>query len=225
MVNDTNPGLFSSVAIDATTHELTTAYAKNANGTATLTIRATDASGQWVDVPLTVQVDPINHPPVLAINAGLSVEAGSSTTITRDLLRADDSDNGPAELTYRVANVPAEGHLTLDGKILAAGNTFTQADIDAGKLKYVQGGSVHSDRFTFTVSDGSGGAINPSDFAITVAGGQVAPPLQPAAAAGVDRRCAGPADDQSIRRQRPEEGCAGHRGGAVAGCFVAGACR
>ncbi len=53
--------------------------------------------------------------------------------------------------------------------VLSLGNTFTQADIDAGLVSYTHDNSdTTSDRFQFTATDGNGGAIGPTDFAITI---------------------------------------------------------
>ena len=47
--------------------------------------------------------------------------------------------------------------------------SFTQADINAGRLVYVNNGANStSDSFTFTVSDGAGGTIGATTFNITV---------------------------------------------------------
>ncbi len=48
--------------------------------------------------------------------------------------------------------------------------TFTQADIDAGRVVFVhKGAAATSDSFTFTVSDGAGGTIGATTFTLTVA--------------------------------------------------------
>lgn len=47
--------------------------------------------------------------------------------------------------------------------------TFTQADINAGRLLYVHNRAVStSDQFIFTVSDGAGGSIGPTTFTVAV---------------------------------------------------------
>jgi hypothetical protein len=56
VVGDTNPALFSSVSIDDPTDVLTLGYAHNQNGTARITIRATDTTGLFVDSTFTVTV-------------------------------------------------------------------------------------------------------------------------------------------------------------------------
>ena len=53
---------------------------------------------------------------------------------------------------------------------LGLADTITQLDIDNGSLSYAHdGGEVHTDLFTFTASDISGGVPTPAeDFSITI---------------------------------------------------------
>ena len=65
---------------------------------------------------------------------------------------------------------PLNGRLELTTAPGATITTFTQADIDAGRLVFVHDGAVSTgDSFTFTVSDGAGGAIGATTFTFTVA--------------------------------------------------------
>ncbi|MBP6015540.1 MAG: tandem-95 repeat protein [Candidatus Promineofilum sp.] len=105
-----------------------------------------------------------------------SITAGGTLVIDGELLRATDSDDGPAELTFTITNAPEYGELRLDGAPLADGASFTQEDINNGRLTYVHGGiSFESaDAFFFTVADGG------EDGALPAAGGfqidVIAPP-------------------------------------------------
>ena len=57
---------------------------------------------------------------------------------------------------------------------------FTQADVNAGNLVYHNLGNPGSDSFAFTVSDGAGGTIAQTAFALTVNPVPLAPTLPPA---------------------------------------------
>jgi len=82
--------------------------------------------------------------PILAANAGLTVAEGAAATIPGTRLR--------------VAGTP-----------LAGGGSFTQADVDAGRVAYAHDGSeTTSDSFGFGVADGAGGTLGPVTFAIAV---------------------------------------------------------
>ncbi|AZV31164.1 cadherin-like domain-containing protein [Cobetia sp. ICG0124] len=88
-------------------------------------------------------------------NNVLTLGEGESSVIDNSLLQAVDSDNTTRQSTFVIKSLPENGNLTLNGKILRVGSSFTQADIDNGLLEYVHdGGETRADDFTFTVSDG-----------------------------------------------------------------------
>ncbi len=121
----------------------------------------------------------VNSPPVLATNAGSFVTQGLVDVITSAELRVADANHPPAQLVYTVTTSPLNGQLELTTAPGVAITSFTQADIDAGRLVFVHNGAVStSDRFTFTVSDGAGGTIGATTFAFTVS--PFAPPPPPA---------------------------------------------
>ena len=128
----------------------------------------------------TVSVTPVNDVPVLSANAGLTVNEGAAgTAITAAKLAVSDVDNTAAQRTYTLVSTASNGTLWVDSdgngtvngaeSALGINGTFTQADIDSGKLKYSHNGSeTTSDGFSFTVSDGSGGTLSSTTFAINV---------------------------------------------------------
>ena len=82
---------------------------------------------------VTVNITAVNDEEVLATNLGATVvEASTGNIITSTQLQTTDVDNTNAELVYTVNAVPGNGTLKLSGTALAANDTFTQADIDAG---------------------------------------------------------------------------------------------
>ena len=77
--------------------------------------------------------------------------------------------NGPAANTiYTVTTLPTAGTLNLSGSPIALNGTFTQANINAGLVTYVNGGSTSNDSFGFTVMDVSGSPTAAQTFSITV---------------------------------------------------------
>ena len=141
----------------------------NFNGSDVLTVTSSDGTLTDVDtVALTVTPAP-NIVPSLATNAGSTVVQGLTDLITLGELQVTDADNTPAQLIYTVTVGPVHGQLeltTAPGVVIVS---FTQADIDAGRLVYVNNGANStSDSFTFTVSDGAGGMIGATAFNITV---------------------------------------------------------
>lgn len=65
IVGNSDPSLFSSVSIDAN-GQLTLAYAANAWGWSTLTVRATDSGGLSIETELGVGVDAVNDAPIVS---------------------------------------------------------------------------------------------------------------------------------------------------------------
>jgi hypothetical protein len=120
---------------------------------------------------VTITVTPAgNSAPSLTANTGSTVIQGLTDVITLGELHVTDADNSPGQLLYTVTTAPASGQLELTTAQGVAITTFTQADIDAGRVVFVHSGAaVTSDSFTFTVSDGAGGTIGATTFTFTVA--------------------------------------------------------
>lgn len=102
-------------------------------------------------------------------NEVLTLDQNTVKVIGADLLHATDANNTPAQLTFTVSTAARYGHLEKSGVTLNTGDTFTQADIDAGLIRYVDHGSGRTeDYFRFTVSDGEGGFVGTPKFIIRV---------------------------------------------------------
>nr|WP_229496546.1 DUF4347 domain-containing protein [Massilia polaris] len=144
-----------------------------------VTVRATDASGNTTDTVFTVNLLDVNDAPVLAVNTGIALNTGASRVITSAMLSVTDQDNPATQRVYTVAELPAAGSLALNGTPLSVAATFTQADIDAGKLSYASAATAGSTSFAFTVSDGFGGAIAQTSFSLAVNVPPVTPPTTP----------------------------------------------
>jgi hypothetical protein len=116
-----------------------------------------------------ITVTAVNDAPVLGANNGSTVLQGLSGPITSGELQVTDVDNTPAQLIYTVTTAPIDGRLELTTAPGVAIMSFTQADINAGRLVFVHSGAVSTnDSFTFTVSDGAGGTIGATTFNFTV---------------------------------------------------------
>ena len=144
--------------------------ALNFTGIDTFTYTVSDgALSDVATVTITVTPAGVNSVPSLATNAGSTVVQGLTDLITSGELQVTDADNTPAQLIYTVTTAPLNGRLELTTAPGVAITSFTQADIDAGRLVYVHNGAVStSDSFTFTVSDGAGGTIGATTFTFTV---------------------------------------------------------
>ncbi|MGV6858949.1 MAG: tandem-95 repeat protein, partial [bacterium] len=114
---------------------------------------ALDSTGSYT---MTLNVTPINDTPVIATNSGVTIAEGSTgTVITTAMLNEGDVDDTGTGLTYTVTSPVSNGTLKLNGIALAMNDSFSQADIDGGRVSYDHDGSqTASDSFSFTLADG-----------------------------------------------------------------------
>jgi hypothetical protein len=151
-------------------------------GSDNFTFTVSDGAGGSIGATVFgITVTPANSIPTLTTNTGSTVIQGLTDLITSGELRVADLDNSPGQLVYTVTTPPLKGHLELTTAPGVAVMSFTQADINAGRLVFVHSGAVGAtDSFTFTVSDGAGGAIGATTFTFSVSPFAPPPPLPPA---------------------------------------------
>ena len=101
VVGNTNAALFTGTAVNGVAGTLTLDYAPDSNGTADVTVRATDTSGAFVESTFTVTVNPVNDTPTSSIgNVTVNEDAPDSVI---DLFAAfADIEDADAALTYTV---------------------------------------------------------------------------------------------------------------------------
>lgn len=102
-----------------------------------------------------------------------TMKQAGSLEINAAQLRTDDPDDGPAELTYTLTAAPARGVLHLNGVDLVTGDTFTQDDVNNGRVSYTHNGADKTaDAFDFTVADGGedGAPADSGRFSIRIGG-------------------------------------------------------
>jgi Cadherin-like len=104
--------------------------------------------------------------PNLANDGPLSIEAGTSRTLTASLLIANDNVSSGAQLRYTITTAPGHGALLLNG---AVASSFTQADINNGLVSYWETvNGVSSDAFSFKIADAAGNTTAAFSFQINV---------------------------------------------------------
>ncbi len=102
-----------------------------------------------------IRVNPINDVPIVVTNTGLTLDEGTSTTLTNNLLQITDAETTAADLIYTLDSLPTNGILFRNGIALSIGQTFTQADLNNGLIAYQHNDSeTTNDSFDFRVSDG-----------------------------------------------------------------------
>src|SRR5207247_2522600 len=105
----------------------TTLVAGTASANATLILQGGDVGlNSSSEVPDAIALfNTVNVPPILATNAGITVNAGATGTILQADLEVTDADNTPAQLTFTVTAIPTSGTLKLSGVAIASNDTFT----------------------------------------------------------------------------------------------------
>lgn len=105
--------------------------------------------------------------PILSRNKNLLVPPGGHNTLTSSQLLAEDKQSTASALTFTLVRTPAHGQLKSGNTVLATGDSFTQAQINAFQIQYQHGGgSDTSDTFLFVVENSVGGYIPPQTFHI-----------------------------------------------------------
>ncbi len=96
----------------------------------------------------------------------MPVATGGNRVITPDFLLVEDTDNTHAELTFTVMTEPNDGVVDRSNVgTLHAGDQFTQANLDAGEIRFFDyGGSADPDGFLFMVTDSEGGFYGTPKF-------------------------------------------------------------
>ncbi len=98
------------------------------------------------------------NPPMIVINNVLALAPGTNAPVGDNLLKAEDSDNTPAQLIFTLMSLPKNGQLQVNGIPATVGTQFTQADISNGALHYFDYGlNLGADNFNFSVTDNQGG--------------------------------------------------------------------
>ena len=116
-----------------------------------------------------LDVTGVNDDETIVTNTGMTVaENAVVQTITQAMLETTDVENGPALLIYTLDADPLFGTLELSGTVLNVGDTWTQDDINSGRLTYSHSGTEDfTDSFDFSVDDGLD-AVSSDTFSITI---------------------------------------------------------
>ena len=101
-------------------------------------------------IPPPPPLPPVLPPPTPVVNTNPSITGGtfvalvkgSEVVVTATNLKAVDADNSASELTYTVLR-SSHGHLTLSGVTLNNGAQFTQAQIDAGLVRFAANNNTY----------------------------------------------------------------------------------
>ena len=130
-----------------------------------------DAGGASTgSITFDITINSTNTAPTILHNQTVSVNEGQTVAITSADLSAQDTEESASDLVYAITSIPTHGQLMLNGVTLDVSDTFSQQDIDDGRLSYQHGdGEVNSDTFVFRVEDGRGGELGPLSFNLSIA--------------------------------------------------------
>lgn len=137
----------------------------------TLDYVVTDEAGNLATSSITVTLTGRNDAPVMTTKAGSTVTVGSTVTLTSSVLQASDVDDAADGITFTLTSSPINGVLRLGGADLALGATFTQDDVNQGRLTYRAGSTVGQESFEFSIADGGedgAAALTGQTFVLTV---------------------------------------------------------
>lgn len=103
-----------------------------------------------------ITVTPVNdRPPVLKTGSPrLKVVKGDTVNLDTENLYVEDQDTPPEELYYTVISKPKNGFLALEGQLNKSAITFTQADVNQGRVHFVQNGEPSSGVIYLSITDG-----------------------------------------------------------------------
>jgi VCBS repeat-containing protein len=154
---------------DINNSRITYAHSGSENPSDSFVFHVSDGNVTLPDATFNIVVNPINDIPIVVSNLPFTLSEGATSTITNTVLRVTDPDNTALQLRYTLTNTPTSGTLRLNGTNLSVNQTFTQADVDSGRISYRHNGSeTSSDSFIFNVSDGAGGSTGTRVFSISV---------------------------------------------------------
>ena len=106
-----------------------------------------------------ITVKPVDtEPPVVVTNRGLTVKARTATVISPSVLKVKDNIAASSELTFQIINSTSVGFFSMVGNIDESINIFSQADVNASRVSFINSAGHSSSLFgivVFSVSDRS----------------------------------------------------------------------
>ncbi|WP_406700496.1 Ig-like domain-containing protein [Singulisphaera sp. Ch08] len=171
-VESSEPTLVTAAIVDGS---VVLTYLGNQNGTATITVTATDAADAAISTSFGVTVTAVNDAPTAASQ---SLTTDEDTTLTV-VLSSTDVETLPAALNFTITSLPTHGTLSYLGNPVTLGQQVIGSPV---ALLYTPVGNYNgSDGFTYSVTDGGDGSAaattSSGTVAITVAAVNDAPQL------------------------------------------------
>lgn len=105
---------------------------------------------------LNISVTPVNDQPFTLVTTApvLHVVHRQTAVVTNSSLLTTDPDNLPSEIVYELVSSPDHGRLIFNDNFTLPVKSFSQKDVNDGRILYAHDGTNSSARFYFKVSDG-----------------------------------------------------------------------
>ncbi len=122
-------------------------------GNRTLSVSTSD--GQETDSDAVTVSIARNEAPSIVTNSGPTLGAGETVVLGPSHLGSSDPE-GATAFTYHLRSTPGAGDLLLNGSVLGVGDSFTSADLAAGRVAFraAAGTTATADSFQVASSDG-----------------------------------------------------------------------
>jgi hypothetical protein len=129
-------------------------------GTATLTVTVRDRDNASLVSSGSVQIAiaAVNDAPVVAVtppDEAINLRATGTLALDASLLGTTDVDDTPERIVYTMREGPLAGQLLRDGVEIGVGDSFTQADVDAGRMRFMAPTQGGPQQLSLAVTDGS----------------------------------------------------------------------
>lgn len=140
-----------------------------AGETRTVTVNVEASDGNTTSASATITVTTVEGPvPFMTVNTGLTVVKGGTAVVDTRVLNAADPDTPDECLVFEGTSQPAHGRLDYADQPGVAIESFTQEDLEKGRVRYVHDGSdATTDTLVFLVTDGEN-ALEGQTLAMTI---------------------------------------------------------
>ena len=130
------------------------------NGRVTLTIKVSDRDDATLTTSGSVQIAiaAVNDAPVVGVvppDAPINLRATAMLALDESLLRTTDVDDAADRIVYTMRAGPLAGQLLRDGVEIRVGGSFTQAEVNAGRMSFMAPTQGGMQQLSLAVTDGS----------------------------------------------------------------------
>lgn len=119
-----------------------------------------DLSGQRdlkvYETSMNISITPVNDkkPFLVTKTPSMVVVRGQSKILTKDMLEVQDPDTEPKDIRFTMLDSGLQGRLVYANSPSLPISTFSQQDINDGRVMYVHDGATSQTQFYFSVTDG-----------------------------------------------------------------------